>query len=108
MCEAGLRPSEISADSPSAVAICPLCSTAPEAVLWPGSRCRVIGAEERGYAGYCRVIWNDHVAEMTDLPVVDRDHLMDVVWTVEEVLRALTGARKINLASLGNYVPHLH
>jgi diadenosine tetraphosphate (Ap4A) HIT family hydrolase len=68
----------------------------------------VIAAEERGYTGYCRVIWNDHVPEMTDLAIADRGHFMDVVWAVEEVLRELTRPRKINLASLGNYVPHLH
>ena len=91
-----------------AVTACPLCSSAAEPVLWSGARCRVIAAEEHGYAGYCRVIWNDHVAEMTDLSIPDRGHFMNVVWAVEEVLRELTQARKINLASLGNYVPHLH
>lgn len=77
-------------------------------MLWAGSRCRVVAVEQSGYSGYCRVIWNDHVAEMTDLPVMDRNYLMGVVWTVEQVLREMTGAHKINLASLGNYVPHLH
>ncbi len=60
------------------------------------------------YAGYCRVIWNAHIKEMTDLAAEDRQSLMSIVFTVEEVLRELLQPAKINLAALGNMVPHLH
>lgn len=59
------------------------------------------------YAGYCRVIWNTHIKEMTDLAPEDRQSLMSIVSTVEEVLRELLQPAKINLAALGNRVPHL-
>jgi len=54
------------------------------------------------------VILNRHVSEMTDLPPEERQSLMAAVWAVEEVLRAELAPDKINLASLGNVVPHLH
>jgi diadenosine tetraphosphate (Ap4A) HIT family hydrolase len=57
---------------------------------------------------FCRVILNAHIAEMTDLPAPDRMQLMHVVWAVERALRETGKAGKINLASLGNVVPHLH
>lgn len=88
---------------------CVLCvPSAAEAVLWQDGRCRVIDAEDPDYPGYCRIIWNDHVAEMSDLAPDARAHLMDVVHAVEASLRRLLQPGKINLAALGNRVPHLH
>lgn len=77
-------------------------------MLWRGRRLRVILADDAAYPGCCRVIWTAHVREMTDLDPRDRTALMDAVWTVEGALRALLDPLKINLASLGNQVPHLH
>ena len=45
---------------------------------------------------------------MTDLPPESRRELMDVVYRVEAAMRQVLNPRKINLASLGNVVPHLH
>ncbi len=88
---------------------CPLCvATHAETVLWRNARCRVVDVGDEDYPGYCRVIWNAHVCEMSDIPFEARQHLMTVVYTVEEALRALLHPDKINLASLGNQVPHLH
>jgi diadenosine tetraphosphate (Ap4A) HIT family hydrolase len=60
------------------------------------------------FPGFCRVIWGAHVREMTDLDAADRDHLMRVVFATEAALRARLAPDKMNLASLGNVVPHLH
>lgn len=87
---------------------CELCTGTGESVLWQDSRCRVIRVDEPGYPGFCRVIWHRHVAEMTDLDDSDREHCMRVVLAVERVLRRLTAPDKINLASLGNKVAHVH
>ena len=91
---------------------CVLCArkTGPggEEVLWEGSRCRVILADEAGFPGFCRVVWNDHVAEMTDLSPADRGHVMSVAYAVEGALRDLMSPDKVNLAALGNMVPHIH
>lgn len=87
---------------------CPLCQPENENVLWRDARCRVILVDDPEYAGFCRVIWQQHVKEMTDLLESDRDHFMAVVFAVEQHLRELMHPEKINLASLGNQAPHLH
>lgn len=87
---------------------CDLCTTPGDTVLWQDARCRVIHVEEPGYPGFCRVIWNTHIREMSDLDTADREHCMRVVFAVERVLRAAMHPDKINLASLGNMVAHLH
>jgi diadenosine tetraphosphate (Ap4A) HIT family hydrolase len=87
---------------------CPLCTRKEESVLWEDDRCRVILAGDADHPAFCRVIWRAHIREMTDLSTGDRDHMMRVVFGVEDALRALVKPDKINLASLGNQVPHLH
>ncbi len=62
------------------------------------------GPDRRAVPGFCRVIWNAHVREMTDLPAANRAHLMHVVYAVESALRARLTPTKMNLASLGNVV----
>ncbi len=87
---------------------CELCASDGGALVWRGRLCRVVHVAEPGYAGYCRAIWNSHVAEMTDLAPAEREHFMQVVFAVEATLRELLRPDKINLASLGNMTPHLH
>lgn len=77
-------------------------------MLWQDDFCRVVLAGDADHPGFCRVVLNEHVQEMTDLPLAQRERLMRVVWAVERVLRAELRPHKINLASLGNQVPHLH
>lgn len=87
---------------------CPLCRTDRDELVWSDARCRVIRVADPDYAGFCRVVWTEHVAEMTDLPAADSHHLLQVVMATEAALRALMNPDKINLASFGNMVPHLH
>jgi len=87
---------------------CPLCEGDGGEVLWRDSLCRVIWVEDSNYPGFCRVILNAHVREMTDLQPEQRTRLMDVVFAVEVAVREVIQPDKINLASLGNVVPHVH
>jgi diadenosine tetraphosphate (Ap4A) HIT family hydrolase len=87
---------------------CPLCGALNEDVLWRDDLCRVILVDDADYPGFCRVILNRHVAEMTDLDGLERARLMTVVFAVEAALREVLRPTKINLASLGNMVPHVH
>jgi len=87
---------------------CPLCVAGNDPVLWENEELRVILVTDADYPAFCRIIWNRHVREMTDLASGERDRLMGTVFTVESVLRELMQPDKINLASLGNQVPHLH
>ena len=86
---------------------CVLCSGDGGLKVYDDGRCRVVIADEP-FAGFCRVIWNAHVREMTDLAATERDHLMGIVFAVEAALRAKPTALLYAEASLGNVVPHLH
>ncbi len=87
---------------------CELCAGPGGHVLWADDACRVIRVDDPVLPGFCRVIWNEHVREMSDLPVADRNRLMQVVFAVEAALRECWNPDKINLASFGNVVPHMH
>ena len=87
---------------------CPLCDTDGGQLIWRGEKLRVIRADEAGFPAFYRVVWNAHVAEFSDLSLADRAHCMDVVVQVEQALRQHLQPTKINLATLGNMVAHLH
>ncbi len=95
-------------DLPASPATCPLCLDAGGEVLWDDGFARVVVAGDADHPGFCRVIVNAHVREMSDLPESDRTRVMQMVFAVERALRDLLKPDKINLASLGNVVPHLH
>ena len=86
---------------------CELCELKAEPV-WRSDKFAVILVDDPAYPGFCRVIWNEHVREMSDLADADRLMLNDAVWQVELALRAVYEPLKVNVASLGNVVPHLH
>jgi len=77
-------------------------------LIWRGDYCRVILVNDPDLPGFCRVIWNPHVADMSDLTYGERDHLMSLVFAVEEAIRQVMDPDKMNLAALGNMVPHIH
>lgn len=90
------------------MANCELCSAAGGELIWQDSFCRVVRVDDVDYPGFCRVILNKHVKEMTDLNSTERDRLMNVVFAVEQAVRDIIQPEKINLASLGNMTPHIH
>ncbi|EHL22614.1 histidine triad (HIT) protein [Acidovorax sp. NO-1] len=87
---------------------CPLCTDDGGALVWRGERLRVIRAQEAGFPAFYRVVWNAHVAEFSDLAAADRVHCMEAVALVEQGLRQHLSPAKVNIAALGNMVPHLH
>ena len=87
---------------------CPLCAEDGGALVWRGERLRVIRAQEAGFPAFYRVVWNVHVAEFSDLAATDRVHCMEAVTMVEQALRQHLSPTKVNIAALGNMVPHLH
>jgi diadenosine tetraphosphate (Ap4A) HIT family hydrolase len=87
---------------------CPHCAAANEDRLWEGALFRVVLVHQEGFPGWCRVIWNAHVGEFTDLGEPERSQFMRAVAVVEVGLRAELRPAKINLASLGTAMPHLH
>lgn len=87
---------------------CELCQPPAGPVLYQDEHLHVILVDEPGYPGFCRVIWKQHVKEMTDLTLAEQQHLFHWVMLTEQALREVMQPTKINLASLGNVVPHLH
>lgn len=87
---------------------CELCKQDGGEIIFRNTLLRVVIIDDEDYPGFCRVILNDHIKEMTDLPVSQRSELMAAVFAVEEAVREVMQADKINLASLGNMTPHMH
>ena len=87
---------------------CELCAQDGGRLIARSARLRVVQVDDAAFPGFFRVIWNAHVAEFTDLEEADRSHCMAVVALVERALRRHLAPTKINIASLGNVVPHLH
>lgn len=92
----------------STVAGCPLCAGVGGDLIWRDDFLRVILADEPWHPAFLRVVLADHVAEMSDLDEDDRQRLMRAVFVVEGALREALAPHKVNLAALGNQVPHLH
>jgi diadenosine tetraphosphate (Ap4A) HIT family hydrolase len=87
---------------------CPLCRLDESTLLLARPQWRVIDARDPVFPALTRVIWHAHAKEMSDLTVTERTDLMAVVFEVESIMREHLNPDKINVASLGNQVPHVH
>jgi len=87
---------------------CPLCEAEGGHLVVRAGPLRVIRAQETGFPAFYRVVWDAHVPEFTDLDPDERHLCMEAVAGVERLLRDHLAPDKVNLAALGNQVPHLH
>ncbi|MBN8744991.1 MAG: HIT family protein [Thiomonas arsenitoxydans] len=87
---------------------CALCKTDGGRLIWRGAEFRLIRADDALLPAFYRVVWNAHVAEFSELSALQRLTCLDAVTLAEQLLRETLAPDKINLASLGNVVPHLH
>jgi diadenosine tetraphosphate (Ap4A) HIT family hydrolase len=87
---------------------CELCELAASSKVVANDKFSVILADEANYPGFARVIWNEHVREVSDLADEDRLLLNEAVFKLEQAVREVMQPLKVNVASLGNVVPHLH
>ncbi len=101
-------PTFLPPDAPSFQPACELCREAGGALVFQAAHWRVIRAADAAFPAFYRVVWRAHVAEWSELSLADQATLMGAVGAVERVLRDALAPTKINLASLGNVVPHLH
>jgi diadenosine tetraphosphate (Ap4A) HIT family hydrolase len=85
-----------------------LCAGEGGELVARNAELRIVRADEAGFPAFYRVVWNRHVREFSDLDAAERQTCMQAVALVEEGLRAVLQPLKINIASLGNAVPHLH
>ena len=87
---------------------CPLCNPVGERVIWRGKLIRVIDASDDELPGFVRVIVKRHASEMTDLTSEENSMVRQAVRMCEICMLETMHPDKINLASLGNMVPHVH
>ena len=72
------------------------------------SESHVTLADEQAYRGYCILLLKDHHEHVDTLPVERQRRLWDDVTRVAAALRRETAPLRINVACLGNFVPHVH
>ncbi len=87
---------------------CPLCEDTGGRLVFEAPAFRVIHAQEANFPAFYRVVWKAHAPEFSDLSAAERALCMAAVVAVEEALRETLQPTKVNLAALGNAVPHLH
>ena len=87
---------------------CELCQQDGGLLIIQGPGWRLIRALDENFPAFYRVVWSAHVAEFSELSPQDQVACMGVVSLVESELRRALNPTKMNLASLGNVVPHLH
>lgn len=87
---------------------CPLCRESGGLPVWQDAHWRVIRAADADFPAFYRVIARAHVAEFSTLDAPARQRCMALVCAVERTLIERLAPAKINLAALGNMVPHLH
>lgn len=87
---------------------CVLCTSAGGTLVWQDADWRVIRADEADFPAFYRVVLQRHVSEWSGLDAAGRERCMALVVAVEQVLISMLRPTKVNLAALGNAVPHLH
>lgn len=93
---------------------CPLC--APRDDLSAGlyrvrrlASCTLYLARDQRFHGTCRAIYDRrHVNRIDELTAGEWQELAQDLWRAQRALMRTVHSEHINLASLGNEVPHLH
>ena len=84
--------------------MCPLCDI--KNYFFKNSLFSLILVDE--IPGYIRLITNKHIKEFSELSDDEAIKITLAIKKIEKVLLEVYTPDKINIASLGNYVPHLH
>ena len=87
---------------------CKLCKTKDEKIVWQDKFCRFIIAKEKNFYKAHRLIWNEHISELSFLSKKDLNHFFSQLIKAEKYIIEKLQPHKINIASFGNLVPHLH
>lgn len=87
---------------------CPLCEGPGGRVVLQAPRWRLVHADEPGFPAFYRLVWASHVREFSQLAPADRHACVDALAVIEQAMLRHLAPTKVNLAALGNAVPHLH
>jgi diadenosine tetraphosphate (Ap4A) HIT family hydrolase len=87
---------------------CQLCDEPGGTVVWAHDEWRVVRVLDIHFPAYYRLISQAHLVEFSSLTTAAREHCMRLVCAIERTLMDEIAPIKVNLAALGNIVPHLH
>jgi diadenosine tetraphosphate (Ap4A) HIT family hydrolase len=88
---------------------CPLCQRVDGILVWEDDDWRLVRTTDTpAHPAFWRLVLKRHAAELSDLTAAERHRAVDLLALAEQVVREGLQPAKINLASLGNLVPHLH
>ena len=87
---------------------CELCHQDGGMLLWRDFGWRLVRVNDSAFPGFYRLISNHHVAEFSQLPHDARQRCLELLAWVEALVIRHLSPTKMNLASLGNVVPHVH
>jgi diadenosine tetraphosphate (Ap4A) HIT family hydrolase len=93
---------------PTASGECELCAADGGLLLWREPGWRLVRVDDPSFPGFYRLMSNSHVAEFSRLSPQARQRCMQLLAWVEGLVIGHLRPTKMNLASLGNMVPHLH
>ncbi len=87
---------------------CELCQAGAGEMIWRDADWRLVRVDDVAFPGFYRLISNHHVAEFSQLSPDARQRCVALLAWVETLVIRHLRPTKMNLASLGNVVPHLH
>ena len=87
---------------------CVLCKETNGEIIWKDNLCRLVSINEKNQFGTHRLIWNKHVKELRDLSTKDQNYMFGKLIEAEKFVSSQFSPHKVNVASIGNLVPHLH
>jgi len=85
---------------------CPLCNSLNEDIIYQNKLFRIILVDE--IPGYIRVITNQHIKEFSFLSDEEAIEITFAIKKIEKAIIEFLNPDKVNIAELGNMVPHLH
>lgn len=101
----------VSGQTVQALSTCPLCTGDAGRVVWQSAAWCVVHADsaaEEQFPAFYRLICHAHYVEWSDLPAPLQQEGMAILTCIETLMRQHFRPCKMNLASLGNVVPHVH
>lgn len=94
------------------ISSCVLCEQTGGRLVVQNDLFRVIAVDAESpdaiFPAFYRLIWNSHCVEITDLPASHQALIWQVILKIEACMREVIQPHKMNLASFGNVVSHLH
>jgi len=88
---------------------CPLCERVDGVPVWADAHWQLVRATDTpAHPAFYRLVLRRHGAELSDLTPQELQQGLARLVQAERVLRDHLQPAKVNVASLGNLVPHVH